>query len=242
MGKTYVSRNLVNSGDFRVLADLGCLGEVGRKINYSCHNVSENPFSSSNISSITSRIESADICYLDLESGATDAWFGLGYALALGKPFVAAIEEDELPRLLSIQERRRMAFPAPGVPSTPLQEDRACLAAGNEPDFELKAGILACLASQDRYQEYGSLKCQIRRKFMPTLSAGTRDLAQALDSLLEEGLVREQYDVLGSEEVTETFTITNEGLTWLKRLEEARDPALTDNPEVGRSNLLFFAD
>lgn len=237
MGKAYVALRLVESGDFMVSKDLNHLGKWGAKINQNPHLVSNAPTPASDFSSLASRIESTEICSFNLKNGSADAWFGLGYAMALEKPFVAVVDENDLPLLLSLHGNGRMAFPAPRNRSDTPQEDRVCLALTDETDLDLKADILTCLAHQDRYQGYGSLKYQLDN----AMTIGRKGLATILASLLEEGLVSEQYNVLGGDEVTETFVITTEGLAWLQGLEEACDPA-NDNPEIGRSNLLFFAD
>lgn len=241
MGKTYVAGNLMNSGKMQVLTDYKGHSEPCEIMNYIYLGVSKNRLTNRDIPSMSLPDGSGEICCLDLERGCADGWFGLGYALALGKPFFATVEEDDLPHLLSLPGNGRIAFPAHETPfahATGLSpEDRACLAATDETDRELKACILITLASQDLFYGAGSLKCHIRNT-LPALTA----LAPALESLLEEGLVREQYDVLGGEEVAETYAITAEGLAWLRRFEEANDPAATENPDIDGKSLLFFAD
>ena len=223
MGMAYVAGNLVKSGDFRLLERQDHTGTTRQQMNQHRCCVSQ-------IAQSISLKENGETRYFHLTRDSAETWFGIGFAFAEGTPFVAAVNEEYLPRLLSMASSLGLSF---SKQEPLLQSDSreawACLASEETIDRELEITILKTLESKDRFQGFGSLKSQLRGSL-----TGLNALAPALDSLLKQGYIQEHYDLLGNEEISETYAITQEGLTWLRTLQEAEG-----TPPIGT---LCFAD
>lgn len=228
MGKTYVALKLFKSGDMRLLSHENHAVTTSELVNFSGRCVSQTL-------SKDFLKESGKISYFHLNADSEEAWSSLGSALAEGKPFIAAVSEEYLPRFLDIGGSIGLAFPnqRANLLQNPFPEDDSCLASPETGNHELQIGILRLLAAQDRFHGFGSLKCKLRNS-LPGLNA----LTPGLDNLLEQGFIQEHYDHLGSDEVSETYAITEEGLSWLRQLEEAENSPET-TPQFGA---LLFAD